>query len=133
MTLFEPWPDEDETVDLADRAALSTARPVQEAARARRDDPATSHEAAASVTIHALRASQQVVLDLFAMYGPMTLETLEDAAHVHEVPLSDSRIRSAAAELVALDAVHDTGERRPTRSGRGARVLAAGPSRKENP
>jgi hypothetical protein len=127
MTLFDPWPESD-VVDRLDRAASSTARPVEARARARRSDPTTSHEAAASVTIRALNASQEVALLLLRWRGPSTLEELVDEARARELALSDSRIRSAAAELVALDLVHDTGARRPTRSRRTGRVLALGPA-----
>lgn len=105
-----------------DRHVESTAHPVTERAAARWGHPLTSHEAAASVTVKALRASQHVALGLLRDLGPSTLEEVVDAAHERECVLSDSRVRSAVAELVALGLVHDLGDRRLTRRRRSAVV-----------
>lgn len=115
---------DDDVVDgeSLDRHVTSQARPVDEHAHARRSDPETSHAAAASLSIRALRASQLAVVAFLRELGPLTLEQLVDAARVNEIPLSDSRLRTACAELVDLGFVADSGERLKTRHGRDAAV-----------
>lgn len=95
------------------------------AAAARSTDPSTSHVAARSLDVVQLRESQRAVLDLFVDRPEMTLEELVDAAHAVDVSFSDSRIRTAAAELVSMALLVDTGRLRTTRAGRPARILAS--------
>ena len=65
-------------------------------AHARRDDPDTSHAAAASVT--ALTATRLAIIDVLATYGPATDETI--ALHYDGPPASPSGLRTRRSELV---------------------------------
>lgn len=98
--------------------------PHGQRAHARRDDPETSHDAAASV---AVRESQAAVLAVFTTAGPMTDEELHDtylrAAFTGTLrPQSSSGLRTRRSELVRLGYICWTGERRVMRTGRLARV-----------
>lgn len=111
------------------RAALrpGRGRPVNdlpENARARHDHPDTSHEAAASVG--PLNESQQAVLGLFELFGPMHDELLivrypRRVAGPHQ---TDQSIRSRRKELERAGLVTWTGDYAKTRSGRRSRVHA---------
>lgn len=92
-------------------------------ARARTLDPATSHQAAASV--ENITETQQHILLLLAF--PHTDDELVDAFYNMAdangwKQASPSGIRSRRAELVARGLVVDTGERRKSWSGRQAIV-----------
>jgi hypothetical protein len=85
---------------------------ADEQAHARRTDPETSHEAAASVNV---TAGQQVVLDALTQHGPCTDEELVGYMHLAANPawrLSPSGIRSRRHELTAKGKVGWTGEHR---------------------
>ena len=83
---------------------------------ARRNDPATSWEAAKSITELKLRASQHLILELLRTHGPMTDELIRE--HVQPWKMSDSGCRTRRKELVDLGLVEDSGARKLTRSGR---------------
>lgn len=92
-------------------------------ARARRSDPDTSHQAAASLSSDRLRTAQSAVLACLRRHGPMTDEDL--VVRYDGVPQSPSGLRTRRDELVRRGLVVDTGDRRPTVSGRSAKVWAA--------
>lgn len=110
---------------------------IEEAPRAhaRRTDPETSHEAAASV--ENITERQAAVLRLSEELDPYTLEELvheyrdpTSGSRGHERPAqSESGIRTRHRELVDRDLVVDTGDRRTTRSGRQAIVWNVNPDR----
>jgi hypothetical protein len=87
---------------------------------ARFSDPATSHEAAASVKV---RESQQKVMGLLKL-GPATDEALANRAMQHGIRISPSGLRTRRSELVALSLVVDSGVRVTTANGRKAIVWA---------
>lgn len=78
--------------------------------RARREDPATSHEAAAGISDR-LRELQQRVLALFERHGPMTHHALIAAYRAAHGPAAESTIRTRCAELVEKGLIRDTGRR----------------------
>lgn len=91
--------------------------------RARRNDPTTSFEAAASV--QNVTETQRNILLLLAM--PMTDDQLVDAFYRFAEAngwkmASPSGIRSRRAELVAAGLVKDSGERAKSWSGRNSIV-----------
>ena len=86
--------------------------------RSRRLDPVTSVDAGRAAR---LQASQEAVLSFMRTGGEWTQGDLE----VGFPEWSPSRIRSAVSELEALGLVEATGETRPTRYGRQARVYRA--------
>lgn len=93
-------------------------------ARARRDDPETSHEAAASV--ESIRERQRAIYSLLDSIGPMHDEELV-GRYLRQVDLpvqSVSGIRTRRSELVDLGLVVHTGEFTKTKSGRRARIWA---------
>lgn len=87
----------------------------QYAARARHNDPATSHEAAASVD--KIRESQQLILSILMDHGPLTDEQI-----YARIPLgtkmSPSGARTRRGELVHKNFVKDSGNHGLTASGR---------------
>jgi hypothetical protein len=85
--------------------------PREPAARARRADPSTSHDAARVATDRA-RESQRDVYRLLRRFGPLTDEQLVEAAAQAGVQQSPSGLRTRRAELVDAGWVVDTGERR---------------------
>lgn len=93
---------------------------------ARSTDPATSHEAAASITD--LRKKQADVWHMLHTLGAMTDEQLVDAfasdwaSHMAQSP---SGVRTRRNELARMGLVQDTGDLRPTRGGRRAKVWRA--------
>jgi len=91
-------------------------------ARARTTDPATSHQAAASVGD--LRPKQRAVLQVLAAAGACTDEQLAAAyAATPGAPhQSPSGLRTRRAELVELGLVVNTGQRARMRTGRQAIV-----------
>jgi len=86
--------------------------------RSRKSDPVTSVDAG---RVANLKGSQAAVLSFMRTGGEWTHEDLEIAFP----EWSPSRIRSAASELEALGLVEWTGETRPTKYGRKARVYRA--------
>jgi hypothetical protein len=97
---------------------------------ARTSDPATSHEAAASVDESSLPARRRAVLNLLRQYGPMSdtllLARYDVAAEAGDVPTqTDSGIRTRRSELVGLGLVQDTGNRWWTPSNRRSIVWGA--------
>lgn len=84
-------------------------------ARARNSDPETSHQAARSVT--KIRETQQLILDLLKVHGPMTDEQIY--ALIPAGRMSPSGARSRRKELQAdLHRIEDSGFRALTKAGR---------------
>lgn len=92
-------------------------------ARARRTDPETSHEAAASVT--GLTSKQAAVLEVLRKYGPMCDEAIFDALWRENYKMSSSGARTRRSELVDAGKVEWVGGQVTMRSGRRARVWRA--------
>ena len=84
----------------------------QPRAHARRTDPHTSHEAAASVT--RIRESQRFILSVLQQCGPMVDEVLVKQACNQQKGrnMSVSGIRTRRSELVRLGLVRNSGKRR---------------------
>lgn len=96
-------------------------------AHARRTDPQTSHDAAASIAADQLRDSQRAVLDVLRHHGPIDDHTLEGIYGMLDQlpPQSVSGLRTRRRELVERGLVADTGERVKLPSGRTAIVWKA--------
>lgn len=93
--------------------------------RARNTDPTTSHLAAASVSN--ITDTQFYVLKSLRRPADDT-QLLERYRSFKKAPFaSDSGVRTRRAELVALGAVEDSGERVTLRSGRSATVWQVNP------
>lgn len=94
------------------------------AAKARRSDPVTSHEAASS--IERMTDKRQAVLDCFKdRAAPMTDEELREwYARGRYEPQSDSGLRTRRKELVDLGYLADTSETRTNSRGRQTKVWA---------
>ena len=84
-------------------------------ARARNTDPQTSHDAAASVT--GQTETQRHLLELLAA-EPATDMDLMERWHPDWGPATPSGLRTRRSELTEAELVIDTGERRPSPSGR---------------
>lgn len=91
-------------------------------AHARRTDPVTSHEAAASIEPDRMARGQQAIYDALVILGPMTDEELYPTVRSH---LSPSGARTRRAELVDVGRVRDSGVKRLLASGRRAIVWEA--------
>lgn len=92
--------------------------------RARRTDPATSHDAAASV--NSLRHTHQIIVTLLRLEGGMTDEELLYLWNDRIAErISPSGLRTRRSELVDMGMVRDSGECRPLESGRMAIVWVA--------
>ena len=100
---------------------IPTATPIYDALRARTTDPATSHEAAARASV---RASQQYVLRILRDYGACADFHISNIARKHRVTWSETRLRTARAELVRKGYVVDTGNTLPTPSGRRSTICS---------
>lgn len=88
---------------------------------ARWTDPSTSHEAAESITMDALRESQRHVLNaLDALGGSGTDDDIYNALCRRNVILSPSGARTRRSELVAMGLVRDSGDKHVLDSGRRA-------------
>lgn len=103
-------------------APVSSLPLFAEAARARRKDPETSHEAARHVS-ERLRESQGAVLRVFDAFGPMTDEQLLDNYALfgqrNNVPMqSPSGLRTRRHELVELGKIVFTGRRDQSAGGK---------------
>lgn len=88
---------------------------------ARRNDPETSHEAAASVKD--ISKTHERILEVLDRYGPATDEEIYryyfNLAELFSwPPASPSGLRSRRAELVTLGKVYDTGKKGHTSAGR---------------
>jgi hypothetical protein len=94
-------------------------------AHARRTDPVTSHEAAASITSERIRQSQAMVLAELQSGGPChdyeLIRRLESQGRV----VTRSGIQTRRCELVALGLVEDSGEKVRLETGRRAIVWRA--------
>ena len=90
-------------------------------AYARLHDPATSWEAAESVSENTLSRSQNAVLGFIMARGNCTQQEAEDflTRHAYFTP---ERVRSAFTELERLNKIERTSLKRKTRSGRNATV-----------
>ncbi|MGI6878785.1 hypothetical protein [Microbacterium sp. gxy059] len=89
-----------------------------DAPRARRTDPVTSHEAADATSGHVWE-SQQATLEILRAHGkPATALQVEQIAAVRELPHSPSRMRSTLSELEALGFVERVGFTSPPRGRR---------------
>jgi hypothetical protein len=99
-----------------------TVEPTPEA-HARRTDPETSQDAAASITSKKIRASQSAIYSVLVESGPLCDLDIA-AAYAHRltegtVPIqSPSGLRTRRSELVDLGRVHDSGRRVKLPSGR---------------
>ena len=82
-------------------------------AHARRSDPLTSHEAAASVTRRSMTVSQALVLMVLRELGDATNPEIEAAARKRGSVTPGSRLRTARRELADVGMVEETGEKRP--------------------
>lgn len=92
---------------------------------ARSTDPQTSWEAARSVRV---RESQELVLHVLMVWGPMTDEQLVERLtnrSIRDGRMSPSGARTRRSELVDLGLVVDTGQRTVLASGRRAIVWRA--------
>ena len=90
-------------------------------ARARRTDPSTSHQAAASV--HKTNETHQRILSLLLSRDLTDEEIAAEWERCYpDVPASPSGLRSRRAELVSAGIVFDSGGRRKTASGRATAV-----------
>ena len=80
-------------------------------AHARSTDPATPHEAAASLDKGKMYASQQAVLSALRVRGPLTDTEIAREIQIHGdgQTYSESRLRTARKELVDKDLVHAAG------------------------
>ena len=92
--------------------------------RARRTDPVTSHEAAASLPSEHVRRSQALILDLLREQGPLTDDRIY-RWHRITAAMSPSGARTRRAELVLLGKVRDSGRTEVLPSGRRAIVWQA--------
>lgn len=96
-----------------------------QAAHARRTDPITSHEAAASIKSEELRRSQLAVLAMFQRFGPMHDVALVERYESNALGLakqSPSGIRTRRSELVVQGVLEDSGQKVVLESGRRAIV-----------
>ncbi len=84
--------------------------------RARASDPATSHDAAASMA-HAAGVQRALILNVLTERGAMTADELDQALDFR--PSTSGR---RMVELLDLRQVEFTGGTRPTRSGRAANI-----------
>lgn len=113
------WRDWDRTHPRG--GAISIRAQTEDLPPARHTDPDTSHEAASSVRRAKVREVQAAILDQLRR-GPMTDEELLHATARMVGQCSPSGLRTRRHELVASGQVEDSGETRPTASGRSAVV-----------
>jgi hypothetical protein len=98
-----------------DNGQLSFFEQPDERPRARRTDPWTSHEAAASITPKKLVASHLAILDCFDRFGPFHDKLLvvvyeRNRKMYRWPPQEDSGIRSRRDELVKRGHLQDSGK-----------------------
>lgn len=86
-------------------------------AHARRTDPVTSHAAANSISSLEDLTSKQTVLRALQQFGPMTDKAMITTIRAFQSPrrFSDSRLRTARADLVKLGMVERLDIVRPGR------------------
>ena len=92
---------------------------------ARATDPATSHEAAATITVQRMRADHQLVLAALHDHGPMTdfgIAAKVSAALGRMVKATSLGVRRK--ELVTLGLVRNSGRRAPSDTGTSSIVWA---------
>lgn len=97
-------------------------------AHARRTDPQTSHDAAASISEEKIRRSQQDVLRALRRVGPCDDTALVSEITSHTQRYAEQResgIRTRRKELEAANLVEYTGETTLLSSGRRAKVWQA--------
>ncbi len=87
---------------------------------ARRNDPLTSHLAAASVK--RITEFHKDILDMLKLYGPMTDEQIYRQFQLAEIKISESGARTRRKELVDMAEVMFTGDTLFTKSGRKTQV-----------
>jgi predicted Rossmann fold nucleotide-binding protein DprA/Smf involved in DNA uptake len=90
-----------------------------DAARARRRDPATSHESAARVTEFDANHFGRI-MDVLKQFGPMTFRQIAFCLN-----MEGQQINKRLPELERMGAVVRTGETRPSSSGRQCAVWRA--------
>lgn len=92
--------------------------------RVRTEDPQSSRDAAASQRAENITKVQAAVLDLMSELGEATDEELATAYGAREglPPHTPDGLRHRRGELVTRGLLAETGELRPNRSGRRARV-----------
>lgn len=100
---------------------------VPDVAHARRSDPVTSHEAAASIPSEKIRISQDAILTVFRRVGPMYDEELQShylrLQGIAGLPAqSESGIRTRRKELVDKGRLRDSG-RKVTPPGKNRRSI----------
>jgi len=93
---------------------------MEPVAHARRTDPETSHEAAASVTN--LTSKQAAVLEILRNGGPMCDEQIFDALWDSGFKMSPSGARTRRSELVDRGLVEFSGDYLTLKTGRRSRV-----------
>ncbi len=94
----------------------------QTKARARRTDPETSHEAAASVTD--LNEKQSMVKKVMLWHGAMTDHEIYKRLQEHGFLMSRSGARTRRSELVEIGQAKYTGKKKKLPTGRRARIWA---------
>lgn len=114
-SLFGDDGDDDDEAELPD------------VAHARRSDPVTSHEAAASIPSEKIRLSQEAILTVFRRFGPMYDEELQERYGRAQLQLnlpvqSESGIRTRRSELVTKGRLRDSG-RKVTPPGKSRRTI----------
>lgn len=94
-----------------------------ERAHARRDDPETSHEAAASVASETIRLTQRRILECLSSIGSQDDPAIEQWfwGSDYEQP-SSSGLRTRRSELVAKGLVRHSGEYGRSKTGRRTRL-----------
>jgi len=101
---------------------------MTDTARARRTDPITSHQAAASIDGERIRLSQHAVLRHFRRHGPMTDTELIEG-YDGKIPQTDSGLRTRRSELVKKGLLVDTGRRELLETGRSSKVWGLPPKK----
>ena len=91
-------------------------------ARARRTDPETSHEAAASITHRRINRSESLVSMVLRGLGEGTDLQIEQAARLRGSDDTPQRLRSARAKLVEFGLAEWTGEHGLSPTGKRARI-----------
>jgi hypothetical protein len=103
---------------------------VEPKARARRTDPATSHEAARKINELQAASIQYRVLKAYARAGRhMTRDEVVEAAGYR--PEDGVGVQRRVSELLNAGLLQETGSKRPGLSGRDQRVLSITPAGRE--
>jgi hypothetical protein len=97
--------------------AISEIYGLGDRAVARRSDPDTSHDAAASVT--RISEMQALIVQVLEICGPLSDTALRGHVIDHtDVRISDSGLRTRRRELVEMGKVRDSGQRVTLPTGR---------------